>query len=171
VWIDEAGVNLSMTTGYGRAMSGERVVEHRPSTRTAKTSLVGAITTSGMVSLGTVDGSYNAVRFLDWLKADLLPKLPAGKILVWDNVKFHFNEHVVAAVEAAGCSLLKMPPYSPDLNPIEECWSKFKQFLRKAKARTQAALKSALAAAKETIHTDDCLGWISHAGYPVAGST
>jgi len=171
VWIDEAGVNLSMTTGYGRAPSGERVVEHRPSTRTAKTSLVGAITSKGIVSLGTVPGSYNKVRFLDWLETDLLPKIGPGKVLVWDNIKFHFNADVVAAVKAAGCTLLKMPPYSPDLNPIEECWSKLKHILRKIKARTQTKLIDAIDSAKIQLQATDFIGWIRHAGYPISGST
>jgi transposase len=170
VFIDEAGVNLSMTTAYGRAFRGERVVEHRPSIRTAKTSLVGAITVEGLVSIGMVAGSYNAVRFREWLTGDLLPKLPRGKVLVWDNVKFHYNQEVLAAVEAAGCSVLKMPPYSPDLNPIEECWSKLKHFVRKAKARTQGALHSAVAAAREQLRPPDFVGWVGHAGYPVPGS-
>ncbi len=171
VWIDEAGVNLSMTTSYGRAMSGERAVEHRPSTRTAKTSLVGAITTKGLISLGSVEGSFNAARFLEWLVADVLPQLPPGTKLVWDNVKFHSNAAVLAAVKAAGCTVLKMPPYSPDLNPIEECWSKVKHFMRKAKARTRTALGVALAAATEQVRATDCLGWIAHAGYPVGGGS
>jgi transposase len=171
VWIDEAGVNLSMTPTYGRAESGERVLEHRPSIRTAKTSIVGAITTEGVVSLGTVSGSYNAARFLEWLVGDLLPKLPYGRVLVWDNVKFHFNAAVLASVEAAGCTLLKMPPYSPDLNPIEECWSKLKHFVRAAKARTQEALDSAIRSATDMLETPDFIGWIGHAGYPVVAST
>lgn len=171
VWIDEAGVNLSMTPSYGWAMSGERAVEHRPSIRTAKTSIVGAISVQGVVSIGTVAGSFNAQRFLDWLTTDLLPKLPAGKILVWDNVKFHFNAAVLAAIEAAGCALLTLPSYSPDLNPIEEYWSKLKHFVRAAKARTKEALDSAIDAAAELVETRDLMGWIGHAGYPVVAST
>lgn len=168
VFIDEAGVNLSMTLAYGRAMRGERVVEHRPSIRTAKTSIVGAITTQAVLSICTVSGSYNADRFLEWLTTELLPKLPTGKILVWDNVKFHSNAAVLAAVAAAGCRVLKMPPYSPDLNPIEECWSKLKQFVRAAKARTQGALEVSLQMGAEMIETSDLIGWIGHAGYHVA---
>jgi len=171
VWIDEAGMNLSMTTMYARARRGQRAVEHRPSTRTAKTSLVGAITSEGMVSLGTVQGSYNTARFLAWLATDLLPKLGPGRVLVWDNIRFHFNVAVVAAVKAAGCTLLKMPPYSPDLNPIEECWSKLKQSVRRLKARTQAALDSAIEAARAQLQPADFTGWIRHAGYPTPGST
>ncbi len=160
-----------MTTAYGRAMSGERVVEHRPSTRTAKTSVVGAITAKGMVALGMVAGSFNAARFLEWLLKEVLPDMPPGKVFIWDNVKFHFNAAVLAAVEKAGCAVLKMPPYSPDLNPIEECWSKLKHLVRKTKARTQAALVSAVEKAREQLQPSDFGGWVTHAGYPAAGST
>ncbi len=170
MWFDEAGFNLSMTTGYGRAPSGERVVEHRPSTRTAKTSVVGAMTTAGMIALGMVAGSFNAALFLEWLVTHVLPHIPRGKVFIWDNVKFHFNEAVLAAVKAAGCTVLKMPPYSPDLNPIEECWSKLKQLVRRAKARTQAALVSAMDQARKQLRPEDFRGWARHAGYPISGS-
>lgn len=171
VFIDEAGVNLSMTPTHGRGMSGERVVEYRPSVRTKRTSMVGAMTIDGIVSLGLVDGSFNAARFLEWLERDLLPELPRGSILVWDNVKFHFNAGVLAAVAAAGCFLLKMPAYSPDLNPIEECWSKLKHFIKAAKARTQRELDAAISDAEYHLTTTDFGGWIGHAGYPVGVST
>jgi len=160
-----------MTLAYGRAPSGERVVEHRPSIRTAKTSLVAAMTIRGVLSIGMVAGSFNAARFLEWLVRDLLPLLPRGSVLIWDNVKFHFNPYVLAAVAAAGCLLLKMPPYSPDLNPIEECWSKLKHFIRAAKARTQDELDAAISDAEYLLNTSDFVGWIRHAGYPVGAST
>lgn len=158
-------MNLSMTTAYARSPSGERVVEHRPSTRTAKTSIIGAMTHEGMVAIGTVEGSFNAKRFLFWLVACLLPKLPRGTMIIWDNIKFHYGDAVKAAVAAAGCFIVKMPPYSPDLNPIEECWSKLKHFVRRAKARTQADLLIALDAAVERLVESDFRGWVGHAGY------
>lgn len=165
LWLDEAGLNLSMTTAYARAPSGERVVEHRPSTRTAKTSIIGAMSYEGMVAIGTVEGSFNAKRFLFWLVECLLPKVPRSTMIIWDNIKFHYGEAVKAAVAAAGCFIVKMPPYSPDLNPIEECWSKLKHFVRKAKARTQRALLEALDAATNTLVESDFRGWVTHAGY------
>jgi transposase len=171
VWIDEAAVNLSMTPAYGRAKKGVRVIEYRPNIRTKKTSLVGAIGLKGMYCLGKVDGSYNAVRFLAWLTEELLPKLPRGRVLIWDNIPFHSNAEVLAAVEKAGCTTLKMPPYSPDLNPIEECWSKLKQHIRAAKARSQAELVAAIETAQGLLDTPDFDGWIGHAGYVVPGST
>ena len=171
MFIDEAGCNLSMTLPYGRAPSGERLYEHRPSVRTKKTSLVGAMTTAGIVAMSTIAGSFNAARFLQWLQDELLPKIGPGKVLVWDNVKFHYNKDVLAAVAAAGCSVLKMPPYSPDLNPIEECWSKLKHFVRAAKARTQDALDDAIVDAIDRLADADFIGWIAHAGYALAGST
>lgn len=165
VFLDEAGMNLSMTTAYARAPSGERAVEYRPSTRTKKTSIIGAMTHQGMVALGTVEGSFNGVRFQSWITETLLPLLEPGTAIVWDNVPFHLSAAVRMAVEAAGCRLLKMPPYSPDLNPIEECWSKLKYLVRRAKARTQEALTSALEDAVTLLAPSDFDGWTRHAGY------
>jgi transposase len=165
VWLDEAGMNLSMTTGYARAPSGQRAVEYRPSTRTKKTSIIGAMTRQGMVALGTVEGSFNGPRFRDWITTTLLPLLAPGTAIIWDNIPFHHSIEVRAAVEAAGCRLVKMPPYSPDLNPIEECWSKLKYLVRRAKARTQEALASALETAVTLLSPSDFDGWTRHAGY------
>lgn len=158
-------MNLSMTPMYARAPEGERVVEHRPSTRTAKTSIVGAMTHEGMVAMGTVEGSFNVQNFLLWLTTCLLPKLATGTVIIWDNIRFHYNDAVRDAVAAAGCVIMKMPPYSPDLNPIEECWSKLKHFVRKLKPRTQAELLEALDAAADTLVESDFRGWVTHAGY------
>jgi len=167
VFIDEAGVNQSMTPSHGRSPAGERVYEHRPSARTAKTSLVGAITVNGVVDVGYIDGSYNAKKFLSWVTEALLPKLSPGMVIIWDNVKFHANPLVVAAVLAAGCTIAKMPPYSPDLNPIEEAWSKVKHYIRAAKARTREALREAIEAAVKRVVPADTRGWVGHAGYSV----
>lgn len=165
VWLDEAGINLSMTTMYGWAPEGTRVVEHRPNIRTKKTSIIGAMSVEGMLCIGTVEGSFNGATFLDWLTLELLPKLDPGTAIIWDNVKFHHSAAVREAVEAAGCVIVKMPPYSPDLNPIEECWSKLKHFVRRAKARTQEALYAALDMAADTLVPSDFAGWVRHAGY------
>ena len=165
VWLDEAALNLSMTTSYGRSPAGERVVEHRPSTRTAKTSNVGAMTHEGLVALGTVEGSFNTERFLHWLTTGLLPNLARGTLIIWDNVRFHFHESVRRAVEAAGCIIVKMPPYSPDLNPIEECWSKLKHFVRTLKPRSQVELMEAIDSAESMLKPSDFRGWVRHAGY------
>lgn len=82
-------------------------------------------------------------------------------------MRFHFHESVLRAVEAAGCFIVKMPPYSPDLNPIEECWSKLKHFVRTLKPRTQAALMEAVDPAESMLIPSDFRGWVRHAGYPL----
>jgi transposase len=158
VFIDESGVNLSMTPTYGRAVAGKRVYEHRPSSRTEKTSLAGAISVGGLIDVHAVSGSYNTKNFLQWLNERLLPKLASGSIIIWDNIRFHANKLVIAAVRAAGCTLVKMPPYSPDLNPIEEAWSKVKHFVRAARARTADALRAAVADAARRVTASDALG-------------
>lgn len=168
VWLDEAGANLAMTPTYGRAPAGERVVEYRPSSRKGKTSLIAAISLDGVVAYDMVAGSYNGERFLAWLTTALLPKLRSGTSLIWDNVRFHGGAAIREAVETAGCMLIKFPPYSPDLTPIEECWSKVKHLMRRAKARTHEALRSAMDTAIAAVTPVDISGWVEHAGYHAA---
>ena len=166
VSVDEMGVNQSMTLARGRAPVGQRLREHRPNARTGHSTVVGAIGLGGVISLGMLPGaSMNGDTFLGWVTSRLLPSLPANSLILWDNIRFHHRADVRAAVEGAGHRILKMPPYSPDLNPIEECWSKVKHFVRLLKPRTLEALRAALADAAQRVSCHDIRGWFVHAGY------
>ena len=103
--------------------------------------------------------------FLAFLDQVLCPKLQAGHIVVMDNLQAHKAPAVRARIEAAGARLLYLPPYSPDLNPIEKCWAKIKQALRTLKARTAEALDPAITQAVASITSENALGWLQHCGY------
>lgn len=110
-------------------------------------------------------GAMNTDTLLAWVEQELAPTLRRGDIVVWDNVGFHQSPDVAALVRKRGARIEFLPPYSPDLNPIEEAWSKMKSFLRVAKARAVDALVAALDDALRAISAADCAGWFSHAGY------
>lgn len=110
-------------------------------------------------------GNVSTGNFIAYLMEDLLPLLLPGSVVVMDRLRIHCSDEVRHLIEAAGCKLLLLPPYSPELNPIEEAWSKLKQLLRRLKARTIDALLDGVAALVERIAPRDALGWIAHAGY------
>jgi len=115
----------------------------------------------------TVNGAVDGEVFLIYVRAVLVPALSEGDIVVMDNLGAHRVVGVAEAIEAAGARVEYLPPYSPDYNPIEKCWSKIKTYLRKAKARTREALEAALKEALLTITEADARAWFTHCGYPV----
>jgi len=118
----------------------------------------------------TVDGFTDGNVFLAFLQDVLLPQLRPGQVIIMDNLKAHKVACVTAACAEAEVSLLYLPPYSPDLSPIEDCWSKVKTILRAKAARTREALEQAIAAAFEAITANDARGWFTHAGYYVVSN-
>ncbi|MBD1846570.1 transposase [Cyanobacteria bacterium FACHB-63] len=125
-----------MTRLQGRATEGERVHDVRPRNAGQNISLIGAIGLEGLIATMTILGSVNTDVFVTYLLDVLILQLWAGAIVVMDNLRVHHTERVRQAIEAAGAKLVFLPPYSPDLSPIELCWSKLKQLLRSAKARS-----------------------------------
>lgn len=115
----------------------------------------------------TISGAVDGLVFLSYVKQVLVPTLIKGDIVVMDNLSAHQSKAVREAIEACGARLVFLPPYSPDLNPIEKCWSKIKTALRAGKARTREALEAALKAALLTIMAEDAAGWFESCGYPV----
>ncbi len=115
----------------------------------------------------TVDGAVDGLVFLAYVEQVLAPTLSAGDVVVMDNLGAHKVKGVRETVEAKGAKLIYLPPYSPDLNPIEKCWSKIKTYLRAAKARTREALEKALKEALMLITVEDAAGWFASCGYPV----
>lgn len=165
VFLDESGSNLGMTPTYGYAPRGERVVDHAPKSRGTNVSILAAMTWKGPVGARTFDGAVNGSRFLHWVKTVLGPKLWQGAVVVLDNVRFHKVAGVAEALAKVGARALYLPPYSPDLNPIELMWSKVKTLIRQAKARTRDALKAAIRAALRKITAMDAAAWFVHDGY------
>ena len=119
----------------------------------------------GLVATMTIPSATDGEVFLAYLEKVLCPKLQPGDVLVMDNLSAHKVKGVRELIEAAGAELLYLPPYSPDLNPIEKAWSKLKQLLRTAKARTAAALEQAIAEALVAITAENASAWFQHCGY------
>lgn len=163
--MDESGVNLTLTRLFGRAPKGERVVDSVPKNYGENVIMLGALSASGVEALMTVSGATESEVFLTFMREVLAPTLEPGDIVVWDNLGAHRSQAVRAVVEAQGARLLFLPPYSPDMNPIEQCWSKIKTALLAAKARTREALKAVIKLALTTITESDAQAWFNHCSY------
>ena len=127
--------------------------------------MLGALTINGLEEGFLFEGSVDGENFLYFIKNHLVSILKPGQIVIFDNVSTHFTEGVEEAICSAGAELLLLPPYSPDLSPIEECWSKVKNSLRKAAARTKEALYQSISEAFSQISKEDALGWFKHCGF------
>ena len=167
MFLDESGVTTEMTRRYGRAPRGERVAEATPAGHWRTLTLLGAMTAQGLVATMTVESPTDGDVFLAYVEQVLCPRLRPGQVVVMDNLAAHKVAGVRAWIEAAGAELLYLPPYSPDFNPIEQAWSKLKQWLRSAKARTLAALEIAIAEALAAITADNASAWFVHCGYAI----
>ena len=121
----------------------------------------------GIEAVMTVESATDGDVFLAYLEQVLCPKLKAGDVVVMDNLSAHQVEGVRELIAASGAELLYLPPYSPDFNPIEKAWSKLKQLLRTAKARTAEALQQAIAEALKAVTADNAAAWFRHCGYRV----
>jgi transposase len=164
-FLDEAGSNIAMTSKYGRAKPGERVNESVPKNYGENMSMLATISLSGLDAPMTISGAVDGLVFLEYVKQVLCPSLAPRDVVVMDNLSAHKVTGVKEAIEEVGASVLYLPPYSPDLNPIEKCWSKIKTYLRQAKARTKEALEQALKEALLLITKNDAEGWFESCGY------
>jgi transposase len=154
-----------MTRLYGRAPSGERVVGTVPQNYGANVTLLAALGRHGVEAVMTIDGATDAEVFRVYVEQVLRPTLRPGDIVILDNLRAHKAAGIREAIEQAGAQVVYLPPYSPDLSPIEPCWSKLKTALRTAKARTREALEQAIAQALATITAADARSWFHHCGY------
>ena len=164
VFLDESGVNINMTRRYGRAQGGCRVVDKAPLNTPKNTTILSSIRLNGNAAYMTYSGGTTGERFIDYLKNGLLPTLHPGDIVIMDNMRTHHISAVKEILEQAGMHLLYLPPYSPDLNPIEKLWSKVKAILRQLKARTPETLLAAIERAFSCVSSSDCLGWFRSTG-------
>jgi transposase len=165
VFVDESGVTRSMTRRYGRAPQGERVYGSVPLGHWEVTTLIGALALDGVRASFTVDAAAAADVFHVFVEQALAPTLRSGDVVIWDNLPAHKAPELKTILESAQATLLPLPPYSPDFNPIEQCWSKVKEFLRAAEARTSEALEQAIAQAFARVTAIDARGWFQHCGY------
>ncbi len=165
VFIDEAGSHIAMTREYARAPRGERAHGAVPRNAGTITTMIGALDVSGVRAMMTVEGATDGEVFETFLERVLLRKLKPGDIVVLDNVGAHRTADVRRLIEAGGARVLYLPPYSPDLNPIELCWSKLKALLKEFGARTREALDDAIRRAMDLIDGSDAAAWFGHCGY------
>ena len=154
-----------MTRLYGRAPAGDRVVSGVPQNYGPNVTMLGTLGIHGLQAVMTVEGATDADVFRTYVKQVLGPTLIPGDIVVMDNLQAHKAVGIQQALARRGARLLYLPPYSPDLSPIEPCWSKLKTALRAAKARTREALEHAIAQALATITVSDAHSWFRHCGY------
>ena len=162
IFLDESGVSTQMTRRWGRAIGGARVRETVPEGRWKILTILGAMNSRGMLAAMTVEAATDAEIFLAYLDRVLCPKLVPGDVVVMDNLSSHKVLGVRERIEAAGAEVLYLPPYSPDLNPIEKAWAKLKQLLGSARARSVVALDQAIAELLPQITPDNATAWFRH---------
>jgi transposase len=159
IFLDESGVTTRMTRLYGRAPSGQRVHEGTPEGNWQILTLLGAMSTRGIIAAMTIEAPTDREVFLGFLDEVLCPALQPGDVLIMDNLSSHKVDGVRQRVEQRQAELLYLPPYSPDLNPIEKACSKLKQILRQLKARTAETLDHAITEALSQISPDNAEAW------------
>ena len=165
VFFDEIGVNTKMVRLHGRCPQSQRLVVFAPAGHYSNSTLLSGMRLDGVVAPMLIDGTVNSETFAGYVEECLAPALEPGDILIIDNLPAHKSARVTAAVEGAGCTLVYLPPYSPDLNPIENMWSKVKASIRTAAARTLDAVVNAVGVALHSVTLSDCEGYFGHCGY------
>jgi len=156
-----------MTREHAWAPVGKRITGHVPRNRGVVLTVIASLTLNGIEALMTHVGGTSGEVFMRFVREHLVPTLRAGDLVVMDNLGAHHCTGVKEAIQAAGADVLYMPPYSPDLNPIELCWSKMKAQPKRARARTLPNLRNSIRAAAATVSQLDAEGWFLFCGYAV----
>ena len=165
VFIDETWAKTNMTRRYGRAPVGTRLIEKTPCGRWETTTFLGALRAEGFIAPLTVDGAINGPLFRAWIEQHLAPNLQPGDLVVMDNLSSHKVAGVREAIEAVGAELRYLPPYSPDLNPIELAFSKLKKLLRDGAERTVDKLWKLCGQVLDEFTAEECRNYFKHCGY------
>lgn len=165
VFVDETGTNTKMVRTYGRAPRGQRLIGRQPFGHWKTTTFTAGLRCDGITAPWVLDGAMNRDAFLVYLDKVLGPTLKPGDIVVMDNLPAHKGEAVRARIEATGAKLMLLPPYSPDLNPIELAFAKLKALLRKAAERTMGALWDRIGQVLDAFTPQECANYFRHDGY------
>jgi transposase len=165
IFVDEMGTNTSLSPAYAWAKKGQRTYWAVPRNRGANTTVLSSMSAEGMGPSLTVEGATTSVVFEAYVEQVLAPTLRKGQVVVMDNLSAHKGERIRQLIEERGCELIYLPSYSPDLNPIEEAFSKIKGLVRKAEARTKEALLEAIGWALSAVTSADARGFFEHCGY------
>ena len=165
VFLDETGAATNMTRRYGRCPSDQRLVAAVPHGHWRTTTFIAGLRQTGVIAPLVLDGPMTGRAFRAYVEQFLAPVLGPGDVVVLDNLAAHKVDGIRQAIARAGASLLYLPPYSPDLNPIEQLFAKLKALLRKAAARTKDALWATIGHLLETLPAHECANYLSHCGY------
>jgi transposase len=165
LFVDESGAKTNMTRRYARAARGVRAYDRVPCGRWETTTMIAAVGRNGPQAPWVIEGPIDGHSFATWATHVLAPTLIPGDIVVLDNLSAHRNSEAASAIEAKGATVWFLPPYSPDLNPIEKMWSKIKALLRKAKARDPETLFTAIGSAFAAVSKSDIQNWFASCGY------
>jgi transposase len=165
VFLDETSSNTAMVRLRGRCRRGERLVDYAPHGHWKTITFVAGLRQRGMTAPFVLEGAMNGPMFLVYVRQCLVPTLRRGDIVVMDNLPVHKVAGVAEAIEAAGAALLYLPPYSPDLNPIELAFSKLKAHLRKAAEHTIPGLLRRIGRVVKAFSPQECKNFLRHAGY------
>ena len=165
VFIDEAGSHVAMTRASGWSPRGQSVREAVPRNRGTAITMIGALTVGGLTAMMTIEGGTSGDVFVAYVKHVLIPELRDNDLVVMDNLGAHKDTRVRPLIEAAGAKIAYLPPYSPDLNPIELAWSKVKWWLGAARARTRDGIDEALNTIMDLVTPADAQAWFKHCGY------
>lgn len=165
VFVDETGTSTRMVRTHGRCRRGQRLIGKAPWGHWKTTTFTAALRCNGLVAPWVLEGPMNGEAFLVYVENVLAPSLSAGDIVVIDNLSAHKVDGVRTAIETTGATLLYLPPYSPDLNPIEMAFAKLKALLRKAATRTTPSLWDAIADVLSDFAPNECANYLVHAGY------
>lgn len=165
MFVDECSTNTSLSPIYGWSRRNRRVFFEVPRNWGANVTLLSSMSMSGMGPSLAVEGSTTRAVFEAYLERVLVPTLKPGQIVVMDNLSAHKGHRIRELIEGRGCELMYLPPYSPDLNPIEEAFSKVKGVLRKAEARSREPLIEAMGVALSAVSSSDARGFFEHRGY------
>ena len=169
VFVDEMGSNVSLSLLYAWSRRGERAHAKAPRNWGKNVTLLASMGSEGVGPCLAVEGPTTREVFEAYLERVLAPTLGAGQVVVMDNLSAHKGGRVREILETRGCELLYLPPYSPDLNPIEQAFSKVKGLMRKAEARTRGALVEAMGRALDAVSAQDARGFFGHCGYRSVG--
>lgn len=165
IFIDETGAATNMVRRYGRSPRGQRVKGYAPNGHWKTTTFVAGLTREGIIAPLVVDQPMNRIIFTQYVHQFLAPELVHGDIVIMDNLSSHKNADVERAITERGAKLLFLPPYSPDLNPIEMAFAKLKTLLRTAAERTRETLWQRIGTLLELFNPEECSNYIRHAGY------
>jgi transposase len=154
-----------MVTDYSRAVGGDRATAPKPFDKGEQFSIIGAISMIGIVAMMYVERAVNADIFLGYIEQSLLPNIKPGQYVVMDNARVHKSEAIANMIESVGAKVVFLPPYSPDLSPIEKMWSKVKEILKRLMPRTKADFHDALGKALCSVNEEDCEEWFDACGY------